>query len=170
MNYLFGLVTVGLMLLAFSQQLSIAADQKMISAISQSSELGTAQFELVAQERCAAQSKEVLNQAEADANAQNPPTEWSVEDHYNVSMNKCFVMVTSQNAAPSGSGLFAESDIISDAFERKTYAEFFGVLRGPTLQGLTSCEVYLQSGQWAKCSSPDQFDKLVSQYLGPVLQ
>ena len=82
-------------------------------------------------------------------------------NHYNSSMNKCFMRI--ENSIPDRSGAVFASDRIVDAYEGKVYGEL--TWRLDEAGNAMRCKAILPSGEQVQCTSPEEFDSLVQQFM-----
>ena len=82
-------------------------------------------------------------------------------NHYNPTMNKCFMRI--ENSIPDRSGAVFASDRIVDAYEGKVYAEL--TWRLDDAGNAMRCNATLPSGEQVQCTSPQEFDSLVEQFM-----
>jgi len=164
-DFLIAVLFLGMGVLAgvvYTQEVGILADRQALITRWNDFNLNSDDVALDIQGKCAKQAELVYKQGSSSST-----DVWSFEDHYNSSLKKCFVLTTEDfmNSAeqPTGRGVFT----LSDAFEQKVYGEYIGSLSETPV---ALCYVYSASGQEITCYSEDQFDKLISQYFGPVYQ
>jgi len=87
------------------------------------------------------------------------------ENHYNLKMNKCFVII--QSSKIDASGIFVYKTL-SDAFEGKSYAEYAWLNnKGKKYWEVKPfvCTVKLPSGNEKNCNSSDEFEELIKVYM-----
>ena len=82
-------------------------------------------------------------------------------NHYNSSMNKCFMRI--DNSVPDSSGAVFTSDRIVDAYEGKVYGEL--TWRLDDAGNAMRCRATLPTGEQVQCTSPEEFDSLVQQFM-----
>jgi hypothetical protein len=112
------------------------------------------------QATCAQQARIAFNESGLDKDAMKGYT-----NHYNQKLNKCFVKLNSLKAA--GKGL-ATYKAVQDAFEGKSYAEYFSAnIKGEPVWRVkpTVCLVTMQSGEEKYCESDKEFEELIKVYM-----
>jgi hypothetical protein len=82
-------------------------------------------------------------------------------NHYNASMNKCFMRI--ENSLPDRTGAVFTSDRIVEAYEGKVYGELTWKL--DEAGNAMRCEATLPTGEEVQCTSPEEFDSLVEQFM-----
>lgn len=82
-------------------------------------------------------------------------------NHYNQSMNKCFMRI--ENSIPDRSGAVFASDRIVDAYEGKVYGEM--TWRLDAAGNAMRCSATLPTGEQVQCTSPEEFDSLAGQFM-----
>ena len=84
--------------------------------------------------------------------------------HYNLAMNKCFVLISFQSIKEGG-----ETTTISDALEGGEYAAFgaspIAIEKGGG-ERIWECEEGSSVQPIAKCNSRDQWNHIVAKYMG----
>jgi hypothetical protein len=151
-------VVVGILgLFAYSETVALRQQRLQIHELAAKLDSAkTASLEL--QGKCARQAQEFLSQFE------NSDLHEAV-NHYNARLNKCFVET---RRVKFDFGTHTTSEVVSDAFEGKDYGSFIFVGKPNVADYLVSpleCEVTLPSGEKKNCSSSDEFDELVKQYM-----
>ncbi len=82
-------------------------------------------------------------------------------NHYNASMNKCFMRI--DNSIPDRSGAVFTSDRIVDAYEGKVYGELTWKL--DEAGNAMRCKATLPTGEAVQCTSPEEFDALIEPFM-----
>jgi len=111
---------------------------------------------LDSQEKCA-------KDAEEEFTSERWVSDASFTDHYSKALNKCFIRVQWLESRQKGPypGQYLHV-LLSDAFEKKNYAELHRSLA--ELNPL-QCTVTLPSGQQKTCTSSREFEELISTYM-----
>jgi hypothetical protein len=88
-------------------------------------------------------------------------------NHYNVKVNKCFVEITNMGSDRKPH-VPTVNRIVSDAFEGKVYGEYMWMnLKGKKYWEVEPflCRVTSLSGEETVCTSSEQFDSLIKQFM-----
>ena len=112
------------------------------------------------QEKCARQAKAVF---ESQGWKKNDLAGYT--NHYNMKANKCFMEVTNQDIKQSRTSTFRT---VSDAFEGKTYAEYFWQSDKDKKYWEVApflCRVTPLGGKQGYCKTTDEFDELIKQFM-----
>jgi hypothetical protein len=91
----------------------------------------------------------------------------SFSNHYNEKLNKCFVQYDSTDAKTSSGTIFVNK-VVSDAFEGKVYAQYMwhsDKVKKYWEVAPVQCTVTLPSAEEKTCTSSEEFDTLVKQYM-----
>jgi hypothetical protein len=115
-----------------------------------------ADFDL--QAKCARQSLEVWK-----AGGWDRKKTATYSNHYNEKLNKCFMRI---DTATEESGADVTFETVMDAFESKGYAEFIWKVdhRSGDSKSMR-CSAILPSGEAITCTSPQEFDEIIKQYM-----
>jgi len=110
------------------------------------------------QEKCAKQALEVWKAGGWDRKKLA-----TYSNHYNEKLQKCFIRI---DTATEESGADVTFETVMDAFESKGYAEFIWKVDHKSGDSKSMrCSAILPSGEAITCTSPDEFDALVKQYM-----
>jgi len=115
---------------------------------------------LDAQAKCAQQARIAFSESGLDKQAMRGYT-----NHYNQRLNKCFVKLNSLKGEGKGLATYKQ---VQDAFEGKSYAEYFSAnIKGEPVWSVkpTVCLVTMQSGEEKYCESDKEFEELVRVYM-----
>jgi type II secretory pathway pseudopilin PulG len=151
------LAAVGVLgMFARRQTTALRVARQQIQDLSAKLDLASKSVSLDLQEKCAEQALKTWKSGGWDKlkNA-------TYSNHYNSSMNKCFMRI--ENSIPDRSGAVFASDRIVDAYEGTVYAELTWKL--DEAGNAMRCEVTIPSGEEVQCTSPEEFDSLVEQYM-----
>jgi hypothetical protein len=87
-----------------------------------------------------------------------------LSNHYNAAMDKCFMLITRTWVAAG----YAQIDrTLTDAYDRQMYADStFRIGGTPVETERVTCDVSLPSGEKKYCRSEDEFQELISVYMG----
>jgi hypothetical protein len=86
-------------------------------------------------------------------------------NHYSEKLDKCFVVMNETDSRSTPGSVFI-SKTLSDAFEGKTYGEFFLQRQvGTGKRQWIQCYVIQPSGDEKPCESQGQFDRLAEMYM-----
>ena len=88
----------------------------------------------------------------------------SYTNHYNATLNRCFIEIWETNSIKSNS----TTETVTDVLESRIYASYLWVnAQGKKYWDVkpTTCEVQLPSGEKKTCASVDEFDELISVYM-----
>lgn len=84
-------------------------------------------------------------------------------NHYNDKLQKCFMRI---DTSTEESGADVTFETVMDAFESKGYAEFiWRVDHNSGDSKSMRCSAILPTGEAITCTSPEEFDALVKQYM-----
>jgi type II secretory pathway pseudopilin PulG len=84
-------------------------------------------------------------------------------NHYNEKLKKCFIQI---EATTEESGADVTFETVMDALESKGYAEFIWKVDHKSGDSKSMrCSAILPSGEAITCTSPEEFDALVKQYM-----
>ncbi len=84
-------------------------------------------------------------------------------NHYNEKLKKCFLQI---ETTTEESGADVTFETVMDAFESKGYAEFIWKVDHKSGDSKSMrCSAILPSGEAITCTSPEEFDALVKQYM-----
>jgi hypothetical protein len=113
------------------------------------------------QERCAEQARKTFD----DLGYKKKPSA-GYENHYNETMNKCFIAIS--DTEPSTAGAFFTSRMVFDALEGKTYGEY--MWRSDKKKKFWEvppfmCRVTSPSGEQHRCQSDEEFKELLKPYM-----
>jgi outer membrane murein-binding lipoprotein Lpp len=112
------------------------------------------------QAKCAQQARIAFNESGLDKQAMRGYT-----NHYNQKLNSCFVRLNSLKAAGKDLATYTS---VQDAFEGKSYAEYFSAnIKGepPWSVKPSVCMVTMASGEDKDCESKKEFEELVKVYM-----
>ena len=121
----------------------------------------TASLEL--QEQCSKQAREQF----AENGWKKEPIA-SFTNHYNLKMNKCFMLIESTTPTKPSDGTFFVSKLLFDAFEGKSYGEYdwrSDKVKKYWEVAPINCKGTLLSGEEKNCHSSDEFDEIVKLYM-----
>jgi hypothetical protein len=115
------------------------------------------------QQKCARQAREEFTRDGWESRSMAGFT-----NHYNSELGKCFILIGSTSDAKTPPGTVFENKSLSDAFEGKSYAEYFW--HSDTVKKYWEvpplvCRVTMPSGEERVCHSSDEFDELVKVYM-----
>lgn len=83
--------------------------------------------------------------------------------HYNDKLQKCFMRI---DTSTEESGADVTFETVMDAFESKGYAEFIWKVDHNSGDSKSMrCSAILPTGEAITCTSPEEFDALVKQYM-----
>lgn len=153
---------VALAYLAHSQSSTLKQQEKEIKELGAKVQAMPKNASLELQARCAKQAR-----AEFTAEGFEKKEFADFTNHYNVALNKCFVLVENTDAKTTPGTIWADKTL-PDAFEGKIYGEY--MWRSDKSQKYwevppVKCEVTTLSGEEKNCTSSDEFDALVKQYM-----
>jgi hypothetical protein len=84
-------------------------------------------------------------------------------NHYNEKLKKCFMRI---DTATEESGADVTFETVMDAFESKGYAEFIWKVDHKSGDSKSMrCSAILPSGEAITCTSPEEFDAIIKQYM-----
>lgn len=84
-------------------------------------------------------------------------------NHYNEKLNKCFMRI---DTTTEESGADVTFETVMDAFESKGYAEFIWKVDHKSGDSKSMrCSALLPSGEAITCTSPEEFDAIIKQYM-----
>ena len=84
-------------------------------------------------------------------------------NHYNDKLQKCFMRIATSTEE---SGADVTYETVMDAFESKGYAEFIWKVDHKSGDSKSMrCSAILPTGEAITCTSPEEFDALVNQYM-----
>jgi hypothetical protein len=115
------------------------------------------------QQRCAAQANKMF----ALYGWEKEPTA-GFTNHFNSEMGKCFMLIVNTSPDKQRPGTSIETRNLSDAFERKEYAEYFWHSDEKKKYWEVRpfmCKVTLPSGEDKFCQSSDEFEELIKVYM-----
>lgn len=152
--FLAGLGALGIF--ARRQTVALREAHQQIQTLQSRLDLASKSANLDLQARCADQAAKTWKSGEWDKlkNA-------TYSNHYNASMNKCLMRI--ENSLPDRSGAVFASDRIVDAYEGKVYGEM--TWRLDAAGNAMRCKVTLPTGEEVQCTSPEEFDSLVEQFM-----
>lgn len=153
---------IALAYLAHSQSSTLKQQEKEIRELGAKVQAMPKNASIELQEKCARQAREEFIteglQKEELADFSN---------HYNVALNKCFVLVENTDAKTAPGTIWINKTLV-DAFEGKVYGNYMWrsdkvkkYWQVPPVQ----CKVTTLSGEEKNCTSSDEFDALVKQYM-----
>lgn len=84
-------------------------------------------------------------------------------NHYNEKLKKCFMQI---ETTTEESGADVTFETVTDPFESKGYAEFIWKVDHKSGDSKSMrCSAILPSGETIACTSPEEFDELIKQYM-----
>jgi outer membrane murein-binding lipoprotein Lpp len=116
---------------------------------------------LALQAKCAAAAKAYFNEAKASLGEFDSVKTWhnsGYENHYSVSLNKCFVMIY-DDAYDEKIGDMSRSQWLSDVYENKEWASLFMSPHEGQMKLLT-CIV-----DGVTCHEADEFERLIKPFM-----
>ncbi len=153
---------IALAYLAHSQSSTLKQQEKEIKELGAKVQAMPKNATLELQEKCAKQAREEFN-----AEGLEKEKFAGFSNHYNVALNKCFVLVENTDPKTTPGTIWTNKTLV-DAFEGKVYGEYMWhsdkvkkYWEVPPVQ----CKVTTLSGEEKSCISSDEFDALVKQYM-----
>jgi hypothetical protein len=110
------------------------------------------------QQKCAAQARAVFK---GDGGAKVLGGDFV--NHYHPKANKCFMSISSVGSKPPSA-----SRTLVDAFEGKTYADYYWInVEGKRFDEVkpTACSVTRLNGEVVRCHSIEEYEMLVKEFL-----
>jgi hypothetical protein len=153
------IVCIGVLgVLLYRQTTALHEQRRQVQELSAklNSQTNAADFDL--QAKCAKQALDVWK-----AGGWDKKKLATYSNHYNEKLQKCFMRI---DTSTEEAGADVTFETVMDAFESKGYAEFIWKVdhkSGDT--GSMRCSAILPSGEAIKCTSPEEFDALVKQYM-----
>ena len=84
-------------------------------------------------------------------------------NHYNEKLQKCFMQI---QTTTQESGADVTFETVTDPFESKGYAEFIWKVDHKSGDSKSMrCSALLPSGEAITCTSPEEFDEIIQQYM-----
>jgi len=147
---------------AYVQETEIQAQEQSIQQLGSKVETLSSAEALDLQSKCSRQAQEDYKSGgwEKDTSAY-------YNDHYDASLNKCFVFVHDIFADTQDPTTMDESADLYDAFELVEYGDFLQTGFATKNGAPPYCDVTLPSGQQATCHSEAEFRNLIKTYMGP---
>jgi DNA phosphorothioation-dependent restriction protein DptG len=150
------IASVGVLsVLLYSQSAAVRQQRRQIQELNAKLDSISKSASLDLDERCADQA---LKMWKAGGWEQQKMATFS--NHYNQRLHKCFMQIVNTTKE---SGAVITSNKVIDAFEDKGYAEF--IWKQGKAGNAMRCSAILPSGEEITCTSPDEFDALVKQYM-----
>ena len=83
--------------------------------------------------------------------------------HYNTKLKKCLILIEAIRMLGNKQSILAD---LIDAFERRSYASYQGILREGKEEGAPmTCELTASYRQKKKCTTREEFDAFVAGYM-----
>jgi hypothetical protein len=143
-----------------SQSLAIAEQARSIQELNLKFVERPQSTTLEQQDKCSQQSTTVFN-AWGSQKEDHPGS----VNHYNDRLNKCFIVMQTLDTRSTPGSVFISKTLL-DAFEGKTYGEFFLQRQARTgNQEWLQCYVTQTSGEEQPCKSQGEFDTLTDAYM-----
>jgi hypothetical protein len=151
-----------MMFFAYSQSTKLQQQRNEISELRTKLDAMPKNATLDFQEKCAKQARAAFTQ---DGWDKKPMATFA--DHYNVTLNKCFVEIEDADMK-SAPGRIWRTKLLMDAFEGKVYGNYlWSSEKGKRYWEVApvECTVSMNSGEDKSCSSENEFDLQVRQYM-----
>ena len=109
------------------------------------------------QQKCAVEASKFFKQYAGEETALN-----GYSNHYNIKLNKCFILTNITFKVPGGSDYITGSSL-KDVLENKDFGEY----ASQTQLGQGTCLIYEfgKENIQTQCKSKEEFDNLVEQYM-----
>ena len=149
---------VGLGVVLYLQTAALREQRRQVQELNAklNSQSQAADFDL--QTKCARQALDVWK-----AGGWDRKKTATYSNHYNEKLKKCFMRIDT-NTEESGADVTFET--VMDAFESKGYAEFIWKVDHKSGDSKSMrCSAIIPSGEAITCTSPQEFDELIKQYM-----
>lgn len=158
------LATAALGFLAYSQRAAIEAQQRTTRELNAKLETISKSAALDLQAKCARQA-----QAAFDATGYNLIPGATYANHYNATLNKCFIVVWDISSDSARGGLTTNEELL-DAFEGTLYGEYMltSAKDAKDQQFMPElCWFEFDTGEHKLCHSYQEFRGIEKQFMGP---